>query len=436
MQQKEIENGRLLVERASVGDVLGVKELLELRVRANADAYNQSLYYKSKNYWTPLHYAACKGHVEIVKMLIADGADVDCPDMFAVTPLHLAAENGHVDCLRILLEAGASCNLGTAAKRPQWVTNTVYPHVADTLPLHLAAKNNHVDCIVELMMNGADYNAVDGEGRTSMYIAAEMRHEDSVLAHLNNAYGKTILSLPVTVTEDTPLHQCVQHNMPRAVTRLLEHGSDVNWMNRLGLSPLHVALQSCSLSSPEIVHSLILRGYNTDINLPDGHGVTPLEYVAFKGFRQDRRPKLAAFLIAFGASFANIKNLRGHTLLQQELNRGTKDSIILCAIVKTLVRLPTLHSLGISIDGPLPPSYPPLRGARGPFASLEASTHSEFVQRCQWYQHLATSPRTLQHHCRVVVRNNLGPFRLRSVSSLPLPLPLKDYLLLEYDEYR
>jgi len=47
------------------------------------------------------------------------------------------------------------------------------------------------------MLNGADYNAVDRQGRTSMYIAADMSHEDAVLEHLNNAYGKTILSLPV-----------------------------------------------------------------------------------------------------------------------------------------------------------------------------------------------------------------------------------------------
>jgi len=46
------------------------------------------------------------------------------------------------------------------------------------------------------MLNGADYNTVDSHGRTSMYIAAEMGHEDAVLEHLNNGYGKTILSLP------------------------------------------------------------------------------------------------------------------------------------------------------------------------------------------------------------------------------------------------
>ena len=45
-------------------------------------------------------------------------------DTYGVSPLHLAAENGRISCLRVLLDAGAACNVGTAEKRPQWVTTT------------------------------------------------------------------------------------------------------------------------------------------------------------------------------------------------------------------------------------------------------------------------------------------------------------------------
>jgi len=38
--------------------------------------------------------------------------------------MHLAAENGHLLCLRVLLDAGAACNVGSAEKRPQWVTTS------------------------------------------------------------------------------------------------------------------------------------------------------------------------------------------------------------------------------------------------------------------------------------------------------------------------
>ena len=73
IRQREIENGRLLVERAKEGDVNGVKELLSKKVQPNADAYNKALYYESKNYWSPLHHAARYGHDEIVKLLIGNG---------------------------------------------------------------------------------------------------------------------------------------------------------------------------------------------------------------------------------------------------------------------------------------------------------------------------------------------------------------------------
>lgn len=73
------------------------------------------------------------------------------------------------------------------------------------------------------------------------------------------------------------MHQCVERSLPRAVSALLSHGSDVNCKNKQGLSPLHVALETRSgahpFTSDEIVHCLVKNGYNTDINLPDAHGI-------------------------------------------------------------------------------------------------------------------------------------------------------------------
>ena len=80
-------------------------------------------------------------------------------------------------------------------------------------------------------------------------------------------------------TDDTPLHRCVGHNLSRAVSVLLSHGSDVNCKNKLGLSPLHVALNVYSRSAApvvscadDVVQCLVKDGYNTDVNLPDAHG--------------------------------------------------------------------------------------------------------------------------------------------------------------------
>jgi len=70
IRRKEIENGRLLVKRTSVGDQNGVAKLLADGVHPNADAYVRTLYYESKNYWSPLHHACYNGYHDIVKLLI------------------------------------------------------------------------------------------------------------------------------------------------------------------------------------------------------------------------------------------------------------------------------------------------------------------------------------------------------------------------------
>jgi ankyrin repeat protein len=69
---------------------------------------DSSLAWKFDDYgYTPLHYAACHNHIQIVEFILRLGGD---PDMNAcgATPLHRAAYRGSVQCCQLLLEAGAS----------------------------------------------------------------------------------------------------------------------------------------------------------------------------------------------------------------------------------------------------------------------------------------------------------------------------------------
>lgn len=54
---------------------------------------------------TPLHFAAANGHIHIVKLLLANGADPTRSDKHGVRPEDTAAENGHTAITEILREA-------------------------------------------------------------------------------------------------------------------------------------------------------------------------------------------------------------------------------------------------------------------------------------------------------------------------------------------
>nr|KYP71517.1 Ankyrin-2 [Cajanus cajan] len=63
---------------------------------------------RDQNGWSPLHWAAFKGRIKSVKVLLEHGAEVDTVDDAGYTPLHCAAEAGHLQVALFLLAHGAS----------------------------------------------------------------------------------------------------------------------------------------------------------------------------------------------------------------------------------------------------------------------------------------------------------------------------------------
>lgn len=65
----------------------------------------------NKTGWTPLHYAATGGNVDVIRLLLDAHAYIDAESPNGTTPLMMAARYGSEDAVKLLLEAGADARL-------------------------------------------------------------------------------------------------------------------------------------------------------------------------------------------------------------------------------------------------------------------------------------------------------------------------------------
>ncbi|MCF8208480.1 MAG: ankyrin repeat domain-containing protein [Rhodoferax sp.] len=65
----------------------------------------------NKTGWTPLHYAATGGHVDVIRLLLEHFAYIDAASPNGSTPLMMAAMYGTPAAVKVLLEAGADPTL-------------------------------------------------------------------------------------------------------------------------------------------------------------------------------------------------------------------------------------------------------------------------------------------------------------------------------------
>ncbi|KAK8631230.1 hypothetical protein V6N13_079987 [Hibiscus sabdariffa] len=83
------------------------RELVRLLLAAGADPTAQDAQHRR----TALHAAAMANDVELVKIILDAGVDVNIRNVHNTTPLHVALARGATSCVGLLLSAGAVCNL-------------------------------------------------------------------------------------------------------------------------------------------------------------------------------------------------------------------------------------------------------------------------------------------------------------------------------------
>lgn len=65
----------------------------------------------NKTGWTPLHYAASGGHVQVIELLLENSAYIDAESPNGTTPLMMAAMYGSPEAVKHLIQAGADLQI-------------------------------------------------------------------------------------------------------------------------------------------------------------------------------------------------------------------------------------------------------------------------------------------------------------------------------------
>jgi cytochrome c2 len=181
------------------------------------------------------------GDLTTVENLLNEGADLD--KLGVKSPLYIAAERGHGDIVKLLLDQGANANGVTRFGSP----------------LHIAARKNLTDIVEILLAADADPNIVGNEYNTSPI------HEAAYTGAVESAALLLAIGADVnkrTSNDHPPIHFAATKGREEMVELLLEYGAEGHPVEPLKTGELAQAdpadgkiriheCQRCHVTSPE-----------------------------------------------------------------------------------------------------------------------------------------------------------------------------------------
>jgi len=207
-----------------------------------------------------IQLAAEQGHLNVVKLLADNGADINGGEKSAFC---MAAQNGRVDIIKYFYKM---IDVDTAPTAMQLATISGHLDVVRLLARHgvdifseeqsaflLAAWNGHAD-IVKCLHEMIDIETRQSELKRAFDVAFERGHSDVV---------KVILQAGVFSDGGSmyqfPFHAAIQQNISADRTKellklILKVGHDINEKDHDGRSPLHIAAH-CNLGAEGAVIS-------------------------------------------------------------------------------------------------------------------------------------------------------------------------------------
>ena len=198
---------------------------------------------------TVLAWAADNGHIDIVRLLIAKGVDVNARDRDGRgnSALICAVWSEDLPMVRLLIKNGADANVGNSNWTPLMTA-------AWAMGSSRGRSKKDVLAILKLLLaKGAKVNARDGAGQTALTLAAAVG--DVAMLRVLLRAGAYIHTRDKR--GNGALMGAVQHHNSDTIKFLLEQGINANARNKEGKTVLAYA-EECEAN--EIVQLLVQHG--------------------------------------------------------------------------------------------------------------------------------------------------------------------------------
>jgi len=291
---------------------------------------------------TPLQMAAEAGNLEMIDFLISKGADPNHRDARGITPLHEAVINGHVEATKLLLDKGADVDLQTTDGLENSDTR-------EASSLHLAVIFGRVEILPVIFEKNVFTARRNKDGYTPVMIAIKENHTTML---------DTLLSKGASVENDVdyvkPLDLALEKKDYELATKLIEHGANVDHVNRKDETPLILSIENNDLKSIKLLldnganvegvengedplqYALdrlnadaieLLLNAGADPNAPDKKGRTPL-YIAI----EEQKIGLARLLVEKGGNAGFVSSTWKLTPVQLAIDLKNLDMLSLLIV--------------------------------------------------------------------------------------------------------